>query len=129
MTTATAYPVIKFGQANQTAIATPAQYDYLDGNGLVDVYEVQMPGNFQRVKAADFLASFTPEVIAQLDVYEVEQIEPARLPIPGCTGGWVLVQQPDGKWVANMPMSFLEAFDTQEEAIANAKAKNPWLFA
>jgi hypothetical protein len=61
----------KFGQGGNIAIATPAKYDYLDGQGAVDVYEVQMPGNFQRVKAADFLAGVSPAVIAQLDTYEV----------------------------------------------------------
>ena len=61
----------KFGQGGNIAIATPAKYDYLNGQGAVDVYEVKMPGNFQRVKAADFLAGLTPAVIAQLDNYEV----------------------------------------------------------
>jgi len=62
---------IKFGQGNNISIATPAKYDYLDGQGAVDVYELRMGRDFHRVKAADFLAGFTPAVIAQLDTYEV----------------------------------------------------------
>jgi hypothetical protein len=48
--------------------------------------------------------------------------------IPGASGAWVLTQQLNGKWIAQMPMTFLEEFGSKEAAIANSKLKNPWLF-
>jgi len=48
--------------------------------------------------------------------------------IPGAPSNWVLGQRSNGKWVAVMPMSLIAEFDSKGVAIANAKAKNPWLF-
>jgi hypothetical protein len=54
----------------------------------------------------------------------------AKQSVPGAKSvSWSLTQKENEKWMINMPMSFLDEAETAEEAIANAKAKNAWLFA